>query len=165
MYDAKSKRAYLFGESAVKYENMNLKSERINMCLDSSLVHATGIRDTADHTGKTLTGTPVFTMGNDSYESDTMAFNFKSKKGLISNVYTQQEDGYMRSELSKRNDNGEIYLQHGRYTTCNAPHPDFYIAISRACCGRCTIAFGHPLWLLPLHQELFKRTYHAYLWR
>ena len=38
----------------------------------------------------------------------------------------------MRSELSKRNDNGEIYLQHGRYTTCNAPHPDFYIAISRA---------------------------------
>lgn len=132
VYDAKSKRAYLFGESAVKYENMNLKSERINMCLDSSLVHATGIRDTADHTGKTLTGTPVFTMGNDSYESDTMAFNFKSKKGLISNVYTQQEDGYMRSELSKRNDNGEIYLQHGRYTTCNAPHPDFYIAISRA---------------------------------
>ena len=132
VYDAKSKRAYLFGESAVKYENMNLKSERINMCLDSSLVHATGIRDTADHTGKTLTGTPVFTMGNDSYESDTMAFNFKSKKGLISNVYTQQEDGYMHSELSKRNDNGEIYLQHGRYTTCNAPHPDFYIAISRA---------------------------------
>lgn len=132
VYDAKSKRAYLFGQSAVKYENMDLKSERINMCLDSSLVHATGIRDTADHTGKALTGTPVFTMGSDSYESDTMAFNFKTKKGLISNVYTQQEDGYMRSELSKRNDNGEIYLQHGRYTTCDAPHPDFYIAISRA---------------------------------
>lgn len=132
VYDAKSKRAYLFGQSAVKYENMDLKSERINMCLDSSLVHATGIRDTADHTGKALTGTPVFTMGSDSYESDTMAFNFKTKKGLISNVYTQQEDGYMRSELSKRNDNGEIFLQHGRYTTCDAPHPDFYIAISRA---------------------------------
>lgn len=132
VYDAKSKRAYLFGQSAVKYENMDLKSERINMCLDSSLVHATGIRDTADHMGKALTGTPVFTMGSDSYESDTMAFNFKTKKGLISNVYTQQEDGYMRSELSKRNDNGEIFLQHGRYTTCDAPHPDFYIAISRA---------------------------------
>ena len=132
VYDARSKRAFLYGQSAVKYENMNLKSERINMCLDSSLVHATGIRDTADHTGKALTGTPVFTMGNDSYESDTMAFNFKTKKGLISNVYTQQQDGFMRSELSKRNDNGEIYLQHGRYTTCNAPHPDFYIAISRA---------------------------------
>ena len=132
VYDAGSKLAHLYGKSTVKYENMNLKSERIYMSMDSSLVHATGVRDTSDHSGKTLTGTPVFKMGSDEYESDTMAFNFKSKKGLISNVYTKQEEGILRSELSKRNDNGEVYLQHGRYTTCDAPHPDFYIALSRA---------------------------------
>ena len=61
-----------------------------------------------------------------------MAFNFKTKKGLISKVYTQQEEGFLQSELSKRNANGDIYLQHGRYTTCDAKHPDFYIALSRA---------------------------------
>ena len=61
-----------------------------------------------------------------------MAFNFKTKKGLISNVYTEQEDGFLTSELSKRNNQGEIFLQHGRYTTCDDPHPDFYIAMSRA---------------------------------
>ena len=132
VYDAGSKLAHLYGKSTVKYENMNLESERIYMSMDSSLVHATGVRDTSDHSGKTLTGTPVFKMGSDEYESDTMAFNFKSKKGLISNVYTKQEEGFLRSELSKRNDNGEVYLQHGRYTTCDAPHPDFYIALSRA---------------------------------
>ena len=71
-------------------------------------------------------------MGSDKYESDTMAFNFKTKKGLISNVYTQQEDGFLRSEISKRSPNGEIFLQHGRYTTCDAKDPDFYIALSRA---------------------------------
>jgi lipopolysaccharide assembly outer membrane protein LptD (OstA) len=71
-------------------------------------------------------------MGSDKYESDTMAFNFKTKKGLISNVYTQQEDGFLRSEISKRSPNGDIFLQHGRYTTCDAEHPDFYIALSRA---------------------------------
>ena len=71
-------------------------------------------------------------MGADKYESDTMAFNFKTKKGLISKVYTQQEDGFLQSEISKRNANGDIYLQHGRYTTCDAKHPDFYIALSRA---------------------------------
>ena len=60
-----------------------------------------------------------------------MAFNFKTKKGLISKVYTQQEDGFLQSEISKRNDNGDIYLQHGRYTTCDKKHPDFYIALSR----------------------------------
>ena len=71
-------------------------------------------------------------MGNDTYNTDTMAFNFKTKKGLIQNVKTQQEDGFLTSQLSKRNANGEIFLQHGRYTTCDAEHPDFYIALSRA---------------------------------
>lgn len=132
VYDAQSRSAHLFGEAKVKYENMNLESERVYMSLDSSLVHATGIKDTTDTTGLRLVGTPVFTMGQDAYESDTMAFNFKTKKGLISNVYTQQEDGFLRSELSKRNDNGDVFLQHGRYTTCDATHPDFYIALSRA---------------------------------
>ena len=132
VYVADSRLAHLYGNSKVKYENMDLESEKVAMSMDSSLVHATGVRDTADHTGKTLVGTPVFKMGNDSYESDTMAFNFKTKKGLISNVYTKLEEGFLRSQLSKRNDNGEVYLQHGRYTTCDDPHPDFYIAISRA---------------------------------
>ena len=132
VYVADSRLAHLYGNSKDKYENMDLESEKVAMSMDSSLVHATGVRDTADHTGKTLVGTPVFKMGNDAYESDTMAFNFKTKKGLISNVYTKQEEGFLRSQLSKRNDNGEVYLQHGRYTTCDDPHPDFYIAISRA---------------------------------
>ena len=128
-YDAVSGLAHLYGESHVKYQNMDLQSDQISMCLDSNLVHATGSVDTATNQ---LIGTPIFKMGNDEYESDTMAFNFKSKKGLISGVYTKQEDGYLSSELSKRGDNGEMYLQHGRYTTCDDPHPDFYLALSRA---------------------------------
>jgi len=129
VYDARNKTAFLYGTSSVKYENMDLKSERIRLNMDSSLVHATGVRDTAT---KGLTGTPVFTLGSDNYESDTMAFNFKTKKGLIDNVKTQQEEGYLSSELSKRNADGEIFLKHGRYTTCDKEHPDFYIALSRA---------------------------------
>ena len=128
IYEAGSGMARLFGDSHVKYQNMDLKSEQIYMCLDSSLVHATGARDT---TG-TMFGTPVFQMGSDTYESDTMAFNFKTKKGLIQQVYTEQQDGFLVSELSKRGSNGELYLQHGKYTTCDAPHPDFYLALSRA---------------------------------
>lgn len=128
VYDAKSKVARLYGNSNVKYQNMDLSSDRIQMSLDSSLVRATG---TADSTG-TISGTPVFTMGQDKYESDTMAFNFKTKKGFIYNVYTEQEDGYLSSQHSKRDSSGVLYLEHGRYTTCDQPHPDFYIALSRA---------------------------------
>ncbi len=132
VYDATSKTARLYGSSTVKYENMDLAAEKIHMSIDSSLVHATGGHDPADSTGRKLIGNPVFNMGQDKYESDTMAFNFKTKKGLISSVYTQQEDGFLQSQLSKRSANGDIYLQHGRYTTCDAKHPDFYIALSRA---------------------------------
>ena len=120
--------ARLYGNSNVKYQNMDLSSDRIQMSLDSSLVRATG---TADSTGA-ISGTPVFTMGQDKYESDTMAFNFKTKKGFIYNVYTEQEDGYLSSQHSKRDSSGVLYLEHGRYTTCDQPHPDFYIALSRA---------------------------------
>ena len=128
VYEGASGMAYLFGESNVKYEDMDLKSEEIYMCLDSSLVHARGGKDS---TGVDF-GSPVFVMGKDTYETDSMSFNFKTKKGLISNVYTEQDDGFLTSELSKRNSKGELFLQHGRYTTCDDPHPDFYIAMSRA---------------------------------
>lgn len=128
IYEAGTGLAYLYGNSNVKYETMDLKSDKISMSMDSSLVHATGSKDSLG----AMIGTPVFNMGSDTYESDTMAFNFKTKKGLISEVYTKQQDGYLSSELSKRNSNGEMFLQHGRYTTCDHPHPDFYIALSRA---------------------------------
>ncbi len=130
VYMASTNTAHLYGSAEVKYENMDLKSDKIKLSLDSSLVHATGSKDTTAKDG--IKGKPVFVMGQDTYDTDTMSFNFKTKKGFIKHVYTQQEDGFLTSEQSKRNDNGEIYLAHGRYTTCDAPHPDFYIALSRA---------------------------------
>ena len=128
VYEGDTKVAYLFGKSHVKYENMDLESDQIQMAMDSSLVHAMGSQDS---TGQKY-GTPIFKMGSDTYETDTMSFNFKTKKGLINNVYTAQDDGFMTSEKSKRAANGEMYLYHGRYTTCDQPHPDFYFAMSRA---------------------------------
>lgn len=129
VYFAGNKMAHLYGSSTVKYENMDLASEKVAITLDSSLVRATGVYDSATHE---KIGTPVFKMGSDSYESDTMAFNFKTKKGLISQVYTEQEDGFLTAERSKRDNEGNLYLKHGRYTTCDEEHPDFYLALSRA---------------------------------
>ncbi len=127
IYEAATGTAQLFGSSHVEYINMDLQSDKIYMVLDSSLVHATGSADTLGN----KYGTPVFKMGSDTYENDTMAFNFKTKKGLIQQVYTQQEDGFLTAEVAKRGPNGEVYLSHGKYTTCDDPHPDFYIAMSR----------------------------------
>ncbi len=130
VYEASSNTAHLYGSSEVDYETMNLKSDKIYMSLDSSLVHATGSKDSTEKTG--LKGRPQFTMGQDKYDTDTMAFNFKTKKGIVQQAYTQQQDGYLTSQISKRNDKGDVFLAHGRYTTCDKDHPDFYIALSRA---------------------------------
>ena len=130
VYYADTKTAHLYGTSSVDYQNMNLKSDKINMSMDSSLVRATGTADSTAEDG--VRGKPVFTMGKDTYESDTMAYNFKSKRGLIRDVYTEQQEGFLKGEKAKRDSTGVIYLKHGRYTTCDDPHPDFYIALSRA---------------------------------
>lgn len=130
VYDAESGIAYLYGNSKVDYENMKLTSDKVHMNLDKSTVRATGTVDSTAEGG--IKGKPVFTMGKDEYKSDTMAFNFKSKKGLIKGIYTEQQDGFLSGEVGKRDSTGSIYLQHGRYTTCDKPHPDFYIALSRA---------------------------------
>ena len=130
VYDAATGTAFLYGNAKVNYENMKLASDKVFMNLDSSTVRATGMADSAEEDG--IKGRPLFTMGKDEYKSDTMAFNFKSKKGLIKGVYTEQQDGFLSGEVGKRDSSGVIYLQHGRYTTCDDPHPDFYIALSRA---------------------------------
>ena len=130
VYDAVSKNAYLYGNSTVDYEEMNLTSDRVHINLDQSLVDANGTTDSTEEKG--VRGTPVFKMGKDEYESDSIRFNFKTKKGFIDNVYTEQEDGFLRSLHSKRDAEGNLYLEKGTYTTCDKEHPDFYIALSRA---------------------------------
>ena len=130
VYDAPNKVAHLYGNSNVKYTNMDLTSDKIAMDIDKSNVKATGTADSTAENG--IKGKPIFKMGSDTYDTDTIAFNFKSKKALINNVYTEQQDGFLMGARSKRDSTGAIYLQHGRYTTCDDPHPDFYISLSRA---------------------------------
>ncbi len=130
VYDADKKIAYLYGNSNVKYENYDLTSDRIRMNMDNSMIRAHGTPDSAAEGG--VKGKPVFKAGQDEYQTDTIAFNYKSKKALIDQVYTHQDEGYLSGKLSKRDSSGIIFLQHGRYTTCDKPDPDFYIALSRA---------------------------------
>src|SRR5574344_2153578 len=130
VYLAQTKTAHLFGSSNVIYEKYNLKSDQIGMSLDSSLVHAYG---TVDSTVEGhVRNKPLFAMGTEEYQTDTIAFNFKTKKAFIDNVYTEQQDGFLSGAESKRDSSGVIYLKHGRYTTCDEKHPDFYISLSRA---------------------------------
>ena len=128
VYDAEKGFAYLYGNAKVNFLDMTLDAEKITMNMDSSLVHANGI---ADSTG-TLKGKPVYRQGSETYNSEKMSFNFKTKKGFISNVATTQGNGYLKSRDSKRADDGTLYLRKATYTTCDAEHPHFYLKLSQA---------------------------------
>lgn len=130
VYDAATGLAHLYGKAHVNYQNMQLDAAKIAMNMDSNLVHAEAMIDESAEGG--MTGKPVYRQGPEEYKSERMSFNFKTKKGFIQNVETKQGDGFMNSEHSKRADDGTLYLEHAKYTTCDAKHPHFYMALSRA---------------------------------
>ena len=130
VYDAETGMAFLYGNAKVSYLDMTLDAARIAMNLDSSLVHAEGKPDSTKAGG--LDGRPVYKQGSDQYDSDRMSFNFKTKKGFIQNTATTQGNGFVQSQKSKRTDDGTLYLEHAKYTTCDAKHPHFYVSLSRA---------------------------------
>lgn len=136
--------AHFYGEGKVDYQEIELRSQVISMNMDSSVVHAHGIADSLG----VIQGKPVFKEGSTEYTSETMSYNFKSKKGYITNVDTKQGEGYLTSERSKKGANDELFLEHGRYTTCDVEHPHFYIALSRAKVRpKKDVVFG-PAWLV-----------------
>ena len=120
--------AYLYGAGKVRYDKIVLTADVIKLYMDSSVVHATGSIDT---TGMSV-GLPIFMDGGTPYESDKMSYNFKTKKGFINNVYTQQGDGFIMGGKAKKDSAGIFYSQDGKYTTCDAEHPHFYVRLTRA---------------------------------
>lgn len=127
-FDYTYSRAHLFGGSQVNYQNLQLTADDISLSLDSSLVHASG---RPDSTGA-IQGKPLFKQGEDEYEPDRISYNFKTRKAFISNVYTQEGEGFMQSREGKRDSSGVMYVQNGKYTTCDAEHPHFYVSLTRA---------------------------------
>ena len=121
--------AWLYGESQVTYTDITLDAERIQLSLDSSLVHANGVPDSI--TGK-LNGKPVFKDNSGEYETRTMSYNFKTAKGFICDVTSQQGEGYVTGGTTKKMPNNDIYLENGRYTTCDQTEcPHFYIELTK----------------------------------
>ncbi|WP_276866444.1 putative LPS assembly protein LptD [Bacteroides heparinolyticus] len=121
--------AHLYGQGKVTYPGADLAADVISMDMDNSTVFARGVTDSLG----TAKGRPVFKDGDTSYETDTIRYNFKSKRGIISNVVSQQGEGYVTGNNAKKGHNDELYMKNGRYTTCDHhDHPHFYMQMTYA---------------------------------
>lgn len=121
--------AFLYGDGTVEYGEFKLNSAEIRMELDSSTVYASGVVDSLGD----LTGNPVFNQGGDEYESKSMKYNFKTERGYITDVITEQGEGYLVGGKAKKMEDGSFFIEDGKYTTCDDhEHPHFYFQLTRA---------------------------------
>ncbi|MDR0699346.1 MAG: hypothetical protein LBG28_09070, partial [Tannerella sp.] len=119
---------YLYGEGDVKYQNIGLKAEYMQMKVDSNLLYATyGV----DSSGNEF-GFPVFSEGDQELEMREMDYNFKTGKAFVKYLITQQGEGFVISEQAKKMDDNTINMQNGKYTTCDHEQPHFYINLTKA---------------------------------
>ena len=120
---------YMYGEGQIDYGDLKLNAAEIRLDMDNSEVYACGREDSIGD----LIGTPVFDEGGSSYESKTMRYNFRSKRGFITNVVTQQGEGYLTGGQTKKTEGEDYYIENGRYTTCDDhDHPHFWLQLTRA---------------------------------
>ncbi len=117
----------LFGDARITYEDITLEAAYIRYDMDLNVVVANGLPDSTGN----IAGKPVYTDPSGSFESKTMRYNFKTKKAYVEEVVTEQEGGYLHAEQTKKQNNGHVHLKNGKYTTCDAEHPHFYINITK----------------------------------
>ena len=117
--------AKLYNKSTVDYGTMSLKAALITVNYGENTVQATGKRDSLKNKTE---GVPLFKDDAGTYSAGQIRYNFKTKKGKIADVVTQQGDGYVHAEVVKKMPDNTTYGREGRYTTCNLAHPHFYIA-------------------------------------
>lgn len=119
----------MYNNAKVKYGDIELEAYYIRMNQDSSMLFAEGVRDS----NGVLTQSPIFKDGSETFDAEKIKYNFKSGKGLITNVSSEQAEGYVNGGVTKRIDENNLCMRHGRYTTCdNKDHPHFYLEMSRA---------------------------------
>ncbi len=126
--DMVNRTAILHTKAKVTYGNIEITADSIVFDMARNTVYATGLKDS---TGK-LAGTPVFREGSQVIESRELTYNFRTKKAIAFNILTKQEDGLLRSQVTKLLEDGTSNIASSTYSTCDADPPHFYINLPRA---------------------------------
>lgn len=127
-FDIRNKKAYMYGNASIAYQDLSLNAAVIVIDFNNSIVNAYAATDS---TGKTI-GIPDFTQGSLKFRSNTLAYNFTTRKGLIRDVKTEEGGGFLQANVVKKLDNNVSETGSGLFTTCNLDHPHFAINYTRA---------------------------------
>ena len=126
--DLQRRYTYLFGDAVVKYEDMELRADYIEIDFRNNELYASGVLDSSG----VLRGNPVFKQGEMEYKAREIKYNFTTQKGKISYVITTEDEGFIHGEQVKKMGDKEAYIKNGKYTTCDLENPHYEIAFTKA---------------------------------
>lgn len=127
VYDLGNDKVYLYGNAYMEYTDIKLNANYIELNFTDKVLFAKGL---ADSTG-TIVGKPVFKQGSEEFHSETMTYNFETKKGRITQISTQEGESYIKGETVKKLPDNTTFIKNGLYTTCSEEHPHYYIYSSK----------------------------------
>lgn len=117
---------YLYGKGRIYYEDLELDADYITIDQASKTLFARGRYDKY----KVYRGRPIFKQGQDKpVTTDSVVFNFDSKKGKAFGTATSDDQGYIQASQFKKNEFNEGFLKDGIYSTCNLPEPYTHFGI------------------------------------
>ena len=122
VFDIEEKKVLLYGNAKANYQVIDLTSDFIEYNWTNNTLTAELRKDKK---GNPI-GYAVFTESGKEYKAKRISYNFKTGKGKVFHVMTQEGEGYMHSEAVKKNEYDEWYAYRGKYTTCNLEHPHYY---------------------------------------
>ncbi len=122
------KMIYYYGDVSVTYGNMKLSADYMEYDLQTQTVFARG---TADSTGN-VNGLPKMEDNGKTYSMEQVKYNFDTRKAVITNMVTQEQEGILHGKNIKMMPDQSINITSGKYTVCDCEHPHYYLHLTAA---------------------------------
>ncbi len=127
VYSIANREMFLYKKGNMKYRDFKLDAGQIGINWTTAILNAEGVKDTADK----IIEKPVFTEAGETYDGSHVAYDFKSQKGRITLANTDIDNSYYHGKLIKKYAKNAMYIENGRFTTCDNTPPDYYFQSSK----------------------------------
>ena len=122
-------RVLLYDESQITYEDTDLKAGISVIDYQKREAYAGRIKDSLGE----LVQAPVFKQADQVIEPDSIRFNYVTKKAIIRNAYTTQDENKIRAQIIKKENDSTYFFKEGMITTAeDLTDPDYYIRLRKA---------------------------------
>jgi lipopolysaccharide assembly outer membrane protein LptD (OstA) len=127
-FDQKKKLITLYNQAELNYLDYELKAGTIVFDYAKNEVYAGRIKDSAGN----YIQIPNFKQGSNVIEPDSIRFNFKTKKALIWNSRTTQQELNIKAKISKKENDSIYFMKGARITTAkDIEDPEYYFLVNK----------------------------------